>query len=176
MRVLAACNDRITQDQAIRANLCGCSADRIIYQLIVPEYAETAGQMARSGRTAHDDLCRIDLPLCRVFPDIGNRFPKLSHRGWEMVRGNAVVENKGMASHGHKLKRQGLTLPIRSLPVSASGTDDHSRPLSVRRHTHFFYQISGEQRWSCQLPRNYNFFFLCIHDDFPLCHSILFIC
>lgn len=38
VRVLAACNDRLTQDQAIGESV-RCSADRIIYQLIVPEYA-----------------------------------------------------------------------------------------------------------------------------------------
>ena len=63
VRVLAACNDRITQDQTIRTNLCGCSADRIIYQLIVPEYAKTAAEephtMIFAGSTFHSAACSL---------------------------------------------------------------------------------------------------------------------
>ena len=79
MCVLAACNDRIAQDHTIRADLLRCSANRIIDQLPVPEYAEAADQVTGGRRTARNDFFRIHLPLCRVFPDICNRFPEFSH-------------------------------------------------------------------------------------------------
>ena len=131
MGILSGSDDRIAENQSIGPDVFRPFFNGAKEEVLVPEHAQTAGQVSSGGKAGHQNAVWINLPAAAVFPDQIYGQGQFHKSPGKPVRRHTVVEYKYLAAHSQVFHRYRLVLPLGYMVVASAGTDHHCRTEPV---------------------------------------------